>query len=100
MKRMKSILYISVIPSILIMVFLGTVYGGSVTVQRETGLQTGQESTVTKGDVNKDGDRLTFSPQRLKIKIDSGRESEADSRMVKTERYKPYQQGEGERKTR
>ncbi len=48
MKRMKSILYISVIPSILIMVFLGTVYGGSVTLQREAGLQTGQESTRRK----------------------------------------------------
>lgn len=100
MKRMKSILYISLIPAFLGMMFLGTVSGASVTMQREAGLQTGQESVAAKGDANRDGNPLTFSPLKSKNKMDSGRESEADNRAVITERYKPYQEGEGERKTR
>lgn len=101
MKRMKSLFYLSVVPSFLMMVFFGTVHGGSVTMQREAGLQTSQKSAVTKGDAvtDKASAPLTFSPLRLKNKIDSGGES-ADSRTVKRERYKPYQQGEGESKTR
>ncbi|MBA4421689.1 MAG: hypothetical protein C0390_01160 [Syntrophus sp. (in: bacteria)] len=100
MKRMTSLIYTSVIPSFLITVFLGTVYGASMTMQREGGLQNGQESTVAKDDVYRDGSQLTFSPLRLKNKSDSGRESGADSPSVKMERYKPYQKGEGERKIR
>ena len=100
MKRMKSLFYMSVIPSFLIMMFLGTVYGGSVTMQREAGLQAGQESAVTKDTANGEGNQLTFSPQRLKNKTDSGMKADAGNRSVKMERYKPYQEGEGERKIR
>jgi len=98
MKQLKPLLYIGVIPSFLIMMFLGTVYGASVTMQREGALRNGQESAVTKDDVNRDGNQLTFSPLRLKNISDSGRESGADNPTSKMERYRPYQEGEGERK--
>lgn len=100
MKRMKSLFYISVITLFLIMMSLGTVYGAPVTMQREGALQNGQESTVTKDNVDMDGHQLKFAPQRLKNKSDSGMESEAGDRSVKMERYKPYQEGEGESKIR
>ena len=100
MKRMKSLFYMSVVTSLMIMMSLGTVYGASVTMQREAGLQTGQESAVAKDNVNRDGNQLTFSPQRLKNKMDSGMESDAGNQSVRMERYKPYQEGEGERKIR
>ena len=98
MKRIKSLFYMSVITSLMIMMPLGTVYGASVTMQREEGLQKGQESAVAKDNVNRDGNQLTFSPQRLKNKNDSGMESDADNPSVKKERYKPYEEGQGERK--
>ena len=98
MKHIKSLFYMSVITSLLIMIFFGTVYGSSVTMQREGDLQKGQESAVAKNDVNMDGNQLKFAPQRLKDKIDSGMESETGRHSVKMERYKPYQEGEGERK--
>jgi hypothetical protein len=66
MKRIKSLFYMSVIPSLLIMMLSGTVYGASVTMQREGALQNGQESTVLKNDVNMDGNQLKLAPQRLK----------------------------------
>jgi len=100
MKRIKSLFYMSVITSLMIMMFFGTIYGASVTMQREAGLQTGQESAVAKDDVNRDGNQLTFSPLRLKNKMDSGMESDTGNPSVKKERYKPYQEGEGERKIR
>jgi hypothetical protein len=96
MKRMKTLFYIGVIASLMIMMFLGTVYGASVTMQREGGLQNGQESTVVKDHLNMDGNQLKFAPQRLKKKNDSGMESDAGHQSVRMERYKPYQEGEGE----
>ena len=98
MKQIKSLFYMSVITSFMIMMFFGTVYGASVTMQREGALQKGQESAVAKNDVNRDGDQLKFTPQRLRDKNDSGMESETGSHSVRMERYKPYQEGEGERK--
>jgi hypothetical protein len=98
MKRTESLFYMSVITSFLVMMLSGTVYGASVTMQREAGLQTGQESAVTKDDVNRDGNQLKFSPLRLKNNNDSGGEPEADNRSVKKERYKPYIEGQGEKK--
>lgn len=100
MKQMKSVFYISVIPSLLIMMFLGTVYGASVTMQSEGALQNSQESTVSKNDVNMDGNQLKLAPQRLKNKSDSGMESDTGSPLVRMERYKPYKEGEGKRKTK
>lgn len=99
MKQMKSLFYIIVIPSLLIMMLSGTVYSASVTLQREGALQNGQESTVSKNDVNRDGNRLVLAPQRLKNRSDSGiMESETSSQSVRMERYKSYKEGEGERK--
>ncbi len=98
MKDIKSLFYMIVITPFLIMIFLGTVYGASVTMQREGALQKDRESAVAKNDVNRDGNQLKFSPQRLRDKSDSGIESEAGNHSVKMERYKPYQEGEGERK--
>jgi hypothetical protein len=95
MKHIKSLCYISVIASLMTMVFLGSVYGASVTVQREGALQGGQESTVA---IDKDDNQLTFAPQRLKNKSDSLIESDTGRQAVKMERYKPYQEGEGESK--
>ena len=88
----------SVITPFLIMIFFGTVYGASVTMQREGALQKDRESAVAKNDVNMDGNQLKFAPQRLKNKSDSAIESDAGRQSVKMERYKPYQVGEGERK--
>ena len=79
MKHIKSLFYMSVITSLMITMFLGTVYGASVTMQREGALQKGQESAVAKNDVNMDGNQLKFAPQRLKDKSDSGMESETGS---------------------
>jgi hypothetical protein len=98
MKQMKPFFYMGVITSLMIMMFLGTVYGASVTMQCEGALQNGQESTVSKNNVNMDGNQLKLAPQRLKNKNDSGMESETVSQSVKMERYKPYKEGEGERK--
>ena len=98
MKRIKSLFYMSVIPSLLIMMLSRTVYGTSVTMQREGALQNGQESTVLKNDVNMDGNQLKLAPQRLKNRSDSGMESETGSQSVRMERYKSYKEGEGERK--
>jgi hypothetical protein len=88
----------AVITSLMIMMFLGTVYGASMTIQREDALQKSQESSVSKNDVAVDGNQLKFTPQRLRDKSDSGMESETGNHSVKMERYKPYQEGEGERK--
>jgi hypothetical protein len=100
MKQIKSICYISVITSFLIMMFLGTLYGASVTMQRESASQNGQESAVSTDNVNMDGNQLKSTPQRLKNKSDSGIESEPGNHLVSKERYKPYKEGEGERKIR
>jgi hypothetical protein len=97
MKQIKSISYFGVITSLTIMVFLGASYGATVTVQREGALQGGQESTVARDSVN-DDNRFTFVPQRLNNKSDSVVESDTGRRAAKMERYKPYQEGEGERK--
>jgi hypothetical protein len=97
MKQIKSIIYFGMVSSLTIMVFLGTVSGASVTVQREGALQNDQESPVVKNDVIMDGNQLTFSPQRLKKKTDSGMESAGNPSVIR-ERYKPYTEGEGERK--
>lgn len=88
----------SVITSLMIILFLGTVYGASVTMQRESALQNGQESTVANYIMKIDGNQLKLAPQRVKDKNDSGMESETGKQSVRMERYKPYKEGEGERK--
>lgn len=98
MNQTKSIFYISVMTSLMIMMCLGTVYGGSVTVQHEDALQQGQEVGVSTNNVNRDDNQLRLAPRRLKDKTDPGRESSTGSPSVRMERYKPYQEGEGERK--
>ncbi len=98
MKRIKSFFYMSVITSFLIMMFSGTGYGASVIMQREGALQNGQESAVAKSNLNTDGNQLKFAPQRLKDKNTPGMESETGDHSVRMERYKPYKEGEGERK--
>jgi hypothetical protein len=97
MKKIKSIIYFGMASSLTILVFLATVSGASVTVQREGALQNDQESLVVTNDVIVDGNQLTFSPRQLKNKTDFGMES-AGNQPVTRERYKPYQEGEGERK--
>jgi len=97
MKKVKLIFYVSLITLLWIMVYFTTVYGASVTMQREGGLKS-QEIAVAKEDVNRDGNQPTFSPLRLKNKTDSGMESDTGNPSVKVERYKPYKEGEGERK--
>ena len=100
MRHMKKIFYIGVIPSFLVMMFLGTLYGASVTMHREGSLQDGQESAVTEDHVNRALNQPTFAPQSVKDKTDPGAESGTANRSVKMERYKPYREGEGERKIR
>lgn len=98
MKQMRSFFYISVIPSLLIMMFSGTAYGDSVTMQLEGALQNGQKSTVSKNDMNTDSNQLKMAPQSLKNRSDSGMEPETGKQAVRMERYKSYKEGEGERK--
>jgi hypothetical protein len=98
MKTIKLSFYVSLITLLWIMIYFGTVYGSSVIIQREGALQKGQESAVSKNDVAMDGNQLKFTPQRLRDKSDFGMESETGSHSVKMERYKSYQEGEGERK--
>jgi hypothetical protein len=98
MKKVKLIFYVSLITLLWIMMYFATVYGSSVTMKREGGLQKSQEIAVAKDDVNRDGNQPTFSPLRLKNKTDSGMESDTGNPSVRMERYKPYQEGEGERK--
>jgi hypothetical protein len=98
MKQIKLIGHFGVMTSLTIMVFLGVSYGATVTVQREGALQGGQESAIVRDSVNKDDNRLTFAPQRLNERSDSFVESETGRHSVKMERYKPYKEGEGERK--
>lgn len=98
MKQMKSLFHISVITSLMIITFFGSVHGAPVTIQREGALQKGQESVFSNNDMRMDGNQPKFTPERLRDKNDSGRESQAGSPSVRIERYKPYQEGEGERK--
>jgi hypothetical protein len=98
MKQLKSLFYMSVITSFLIMMCLGTVYANTVTMQREGTAQKGRESTVSNNSANVDGNQLKFAPQRLKNKNDSDRESETGNRPVSMQRYKPSAEGEGESK--
>jgi hypothetical protein len=100
MKQMKSLFFTGIITSLTIMMFIGTVYGVSVTVQREGVIQGDQESAVVKDNVMMDDNQLKFAPQRLKNKSDAGMESDAGNQSVRMERYKPYQEGEGESKIR
>jgi hypothetical protein len=97
MKQIKSNIYLGIVLSLTIIVFLGTVSGASVTVLRESALQNQQESAVVKNDAIADGNQLTFTPQRLKNKTDSGVESAGNPSVI-SERYKPYTEGEGERR--
>ena len=98
MKKIKLSFYIGSITLLWIMICFGTVYGSSVTMQREGALPKGQESAVLKNDVVMDGDQLKFTSRKSRDKSDSAMESETGSRSVKMERYKPYKEGEGERK--
>jgi hypothetical protein len=100
MKPIKLFLYMSVIISFTIMMLLGTGYGASVTMQREAAPQKAQENAVVKKDMNVEGNQLKFAPRRLKGKNDSGTESERGDRPVNIQRYKPFKDGEGERKMR
>lgn len=97
MTHTKSIICFGLVASLTIMIFRGTVSGASVTVQRETAVQNGQESVVVKSDTTAGGSEITFAPRRLKSKTDSGAESVGD-RSVRRERFKPYEEGQGDRK--
>jgi hypothetical protein len=100
MKQMKSLFFTGIITSLTIMMFIGTVYGVSVTVQREGVIQGDQESAVVKDNVMMDDNQLMFAPLGLNNKSDAGMESDAGNQSVRMERYKPYQEGEGESKIR
>jgi hypothetical protein len=45
-----------------------------------------------------DDSQLQFTSRRIKDKTDPGMESRPDRHTVTMERYKPYLEGEGERK--
>jgi hypothetical protein len=98
MKKIKISFYFSLITLLWIMMYFGNVYASSVTMQREGALQKGQESAVEKNDVNMADNQLKFTPQRSRDKSDSAMESQAGRPSVRMERYKPSQEGEGERK--
>ena len=100
MKRIKPLCYMIVIPSFLILVFLGSLYGASVTFHQEGSLQNSLEDTVGNNHVKADDNQFKFAPQGLKNKSDSGKESGDRNLSVRRERYKPYQEGEGERKVK
>lgn len=96
MKHIKALFPTSVI--MILIIFFGTVYGSSLTIQREGVLQKGQESVGLKTDLSMDSNQLMFTPKGLRDKNDSAVESQTGSQSVRTERYKPYKEGEGERK--
>jgi hypothetical protein len=98
MKCLNQILRIGGIASLLMMTAAGTLYGASVTVLREGSPEGGRESAVIQDSVSRDGNQLTFAPQKLRSKNESGTTSDAENRPVKMERYQPYQEGVGERK--
>jgi len=98
MKKIKISFYFSLITLLWIMMVFGNVYGSSVTMQREGAPQIGQEGAVEKNDVNIVGNKPKFTPQRLRDKSDVAMESQAGSPSVRMQRYKPSQEGEGERK--
>jgi len=98
MKRIKPLYYMIVIPFFFSMVCLGTLYGASVTMQHEGTLQNGRERPVVKDPVNMNGRQIEFTPQKSRDKRGSGMQSDAGNPLVEMERYKPYREGEGERK--
>jgi hypothetical protein len=100
MKRIKPLCYMIVIPSFLILVFVGSLYGASVTILQEGSLQYSQEGTAANDHVKANDNQLKFAPQGLTNKSDSGTESGDRNLSVRRERYKPYQEGEGERKVK
>lgn len=95
MKHMKTILHRSVLAALVILMFLGTVYGASVIMQKEGAARDQQENIRVKSVPAADGNPLTFMPDRLKDKSDYGMEleSETGARTVTIQRYKLLAKG-------
>jgi hypothetical protein len=76
----------------------GIAQGTQVTMQREGAVQNVQKSTAINEDLNIDGNNLTFIPERQKDTKASGTEATKGSGSANIQRYKPYKNGEGEKK--
>ncbi|MEW6334464.1 MAG: hypothetical protein AB1558_09355 [Thermodesulfobacteriota bacterium] len=100
MKSLHKILRIGCIAALLTITAAGTLCGASVTVLREGPPESGRENAFIQDSASSDENQLRFAPQRLRSKPESGTASDAENRPVKMERYQPYQEGVGERKTR
>lgn len=100
MKCLSKNLLAGGIASLLIMTAAGTLCGASVTVLREGPPEGGRESAVVQDAADSDGKQRLFAPRKARDKSESGSESDTRSRPAKMERYKPYQEGVGEKRTR
>jgi hypothetical protein len=100
MKRVNPLIHMSLFILLTIMMLLGTAHSASVTMQSEVAIQKGQECEALKNDVTLDESQSKFTPQKSRDKNSSVVESETGRHSMKMERYKPYSEGEGERKIR
>lgn len=81
----------------LIVLCSGPLYGSAVTIQYE-GAPPDDRKGVSDTDSTVPGNQIIMTPRKLKEKNDSGMETEKISGSVRREHYKPYREGEGERK--
>jgi len=93
MKQLKSFLHLSVLTALAILISLGTLYGSSVSMQKEGISQ--NDNTQEINAAGPAGNQLTFTPDRLKDKNDYGMEleSETGARTVAIQRYKLLAKG-------
>jgi hypothetical protein len=98
MKQSQLTLFIGVFIVCVATVLCGVAQGAQVTMQREGSVQNVQKSAIINEDLNIDGNNLTFIPERQKDTKDSGTEATKGDGSANIQRYKPYKNGEGEKK--
>jgi len=98
MKQSQLPLMIGMFSVCVLTMFCGIAQGTQVTMQREGAVQNIQENTVINEDLNSDGNHLTFTPERRKDTKTSGTEGAKGKGSANIQRYKPYKNGEGEKK--
>ena len=98
MKQSQLAILIGMFLVCVMTMFCGIAQGTQVTMQREGAVQNIQESTVINEELNSDGNHLTFTPERRKDTKTSGTEDAKGKSSANIQRYKPYKNGEGEKK--
>jgi len=98
MKKFLFSLLIFVLIAGVMTVFSGLTHGAQVTMKQEGGAKMDREGVPAAKDMNNDGNRLTFIPERQKDTKDSGTQATKGDASRKIQRYSPYQYGEGENK--